>query len=98
MSERAKIRSDTLWTPAARGENRVRRAEQEHPGSMQSFHAVLLQADVLLKLHTVVATSLLGRFHQATAAQMGYDLSRTGGSGAWGSVLRKSHERLSPFL
>ena len=65
---------------------------------MQHFHAVLLLAEVVLKLHTVVAVSLLANFEQATARQLGFDLSRTGGAGLWANALRAASERLQQYL
>jgi hypothetical protein len=86
------------WSPIARGKSRVARAAVEETGSMQHFHAVLLLAEVVLKLHTVVAVSLLASFEQATARQLGFDLSRTGGAGLWANALRVASERLQQYL
>lgn len=86
------------WTPVARGKSRVVRVAAEGAGSMQQFHALLLLADVVLKLHTAVAVSLIGNFESSTARQLGFDLSRTGGAGLWGGSLRLASERLQRYL
>jgi hypothetical protein len=65
---------------------------------MEHFHALLLQADAILKLHAVAAVSVLSNFDQEAAKSLGFDLARSGGGGTWVASIRIALERVHPFL
>src|SRR5436853_533319 len=82
------------WTPAARALARLLRVEQLDAGTMHHFTTALLLGDLVTRLHTVLAVSLLAKFDEVSARRYCYELVRTSGTGDWIEALKGASGRV----
>ncbi len=85
--QRANLRLERAWRPAAHAAARLELVRDEDPGTMQHFTTALLVGDLITRLHAAFVVSVLGRFEEATAQRHTYSLARSSGAGDWLSAM-----------